>query len=89
MEKAKKERKTLLRNFDRGSLDSKLYDNFRFEYYLSLAEWLVEKGGTLDKFEKKMHLKEVTGYLKEMQEEDDVNIYVKRIGEFCHTIENS
>ena len=89
MEKAKKERKTLLRNFDRGSLDSKLYDNFRFEYYLSLAEWLVEKGGALDKFEKKMHLKEVTGYLKDMQEEDDVNVYVKRIGEFCHAIENS
>lgn len=89
MEKAKKERKTLLRNFDRGSLDSKLYDNFRFEYYLSLVEWINEKGDSLDKFERKMHLKEVNSYLKEMKEEDGINVYIKRISEFCHVLENA
>ena len=88
LETAKKERKTLLRNFDRGALDSKLYDNFRFEYYLLLAEWLEEKGGTIDKFEKKMHLKEIKAYLKEINEEENINVYVTRIGEFCNKIES-
>ncbi len=89
MDKAKKERKTLLRNFDKGSLDSKLYDNFRFEYYLAVAEWLKERGEAIDKFEKKMQLKEINGYLKDIKEEDGVNIYIKRIGEFCQEIEKS
>lgn len=89
MDKAKKERKTLLRNFDKGSLDSKLYDNFRFEYYLAVAEWLKERGEAIDKFEKKMQLKEINGYLKDIKEEDGVNIYIKRIGEFCQEIENA
>lgn len=88
LEMAKKERKTLLRNFDRGALDSKLYDNFRFEYYLLLAEWLDEKGETIDKFEKKMHLKEIKSYLKEINEEENINVYVTRIGEFCNKIES-
>lgn len=89
MDKAKKERKTLLRNFDKGSLDSKLYDNFRFEYYLAVAEWLKEKGEVIDKFEKKMQLKEINGYLKDIKEEDGVNIYINRIGEFCQEIEKA
>ena len=87
MEKAKRERKTLLRNFDKGSIDSKIYDNFRFEYYLAVTEWLSEKGNSIDKFEKKMHLKEINGYLRDIKEEDDINLYIKRISEFCHAIE--
>lgn len=89
MEKAKKERKTLLRNFDKGSLDSKLYENFRFEYYLAVAEWLKERGDQVDAFEKKMQLKEINGYLKDIKEEDDTNVYIRRIGDFYQELESS
>jgi hypothetical protein len=82
LELAKKERKALVRNFNKGSIDSKLYDNFRMEYYLILVEFMENVDlDSIDKFEKKMYLSEINKYLTLKKEEDNTGIYVKKIEE--------
>lgn len=82
LELAKRERKALVRNFNKGSIDSKLYDNFRMEYYLILVEYMENVDiNTIDKFEKKMYLSEINKYLTLKKEEDSTGIYVKKIEE--------
>lgn len=83
LEKAKREHKSLIRHYDQGAIDSKLYDNFRMEYYLNLSEYMsYADDGSMDKFEKKMYLNEINKYLKLIEQEEDANIYVKKIGEY-------
>ena len=40
LEKTKRERTALKNNFELGSIDTKLYENFEMEYYLCLSEYL-------------------------------------------------
>lgn len=80
LELAKKERKALVRNFSKGSIDSKLYDNFLMEYYLILVEYMENIDiNTIDKFERRMYLNEINKYIEKKKAEDNTGIYVKRI----------
>jgi hypothetical protein len=85
-----KERKSLLRNFSQGSIDSKLYANFEMEYYLALAEYLLfSEAGEIDRFEQKMCLGEIKRYLSEVEKEDNGNFYVDQIGMYFNELKNA
>jgi hypothetical protein len=85
-----KERKSLLRNFSQGSIDSKLYANFEMEYYLALAEYLLySEKGEIDRFEQKMCLSEIKRYLSEVEKEDNGNFYVDQIGMYFNELKNA
>ena len=85
-----KERKSLLRNFSQGSIDSKLYANFEMEYYLALAEYLLfSEAGEIDRFEQKMCLGEIKRYLAEVEKEDNGNFYVDQIGMYFNELKNA
>ena len=74
------ERKALKRNFDNGIIDSKLYANFKMEYYLILSECLLyaEELG-IDEYDKQIYLEEISSYLQSETEEDGSSVYVDRI----------
>lgn len=80
LEMARKERKALKRNFDNGIIDSKLYANFKMEYYLILSECLLyaEELG-IDEYDKQIYLEEISSYLQSETEEDGSSVYVDRI----------
>lgn len=74
----------MLVNFGQGSIDSKLYENFRMEYYLALTEYLMcaDRIG-IDRFDLKMYLDDVNGYLESVSAaEDENNVYIDRIGDY-------
>lgn len=83
-----KERKTLIRNYDDNSIDSKLYSSFQMEYYLNLLEYLefcdVE---ALDEFEYMMYIDEIDDYISYYSNSDSVNVYFKKIVNQRSTIE--
>jgi len=90
LELTKKERKSLLRNFDKGTIDSKIHENFRMEYYLTLSEYLMCKELVKeDRFEVKMYLEEIKNYLKESLAADDSNIYISRINDYYNIIKDN
>lgn len=62
LKKSKKERTSLKNNFEIGSIDSQLYDNFAMEYYLTLVEYL----GYADKLE--LDEDDVDDYKEEIKE---------------------
>ena len=83
LELTRKERKSLMRTFDKGTIDSKLFENFKMEYYLTLSEYLLcEEAVKEDRFEVKMLLEEIKNYLKETADNDDSNIYISQIGDY-------
>ena len=72
-----------MRTFDKGTIDSKLFENFKMEYYLTLSEYLLcEEAVKEDRFEVKMLLEEIKNYLKETADNDDSNIYISQIGDY-------
>ena len=80
LEASLRERKTLLRNYDDNSIDSKLYSSFKMEYYLNLMEYLecCDKD-SLDEFTYMMYLDEVDDYISYYSATDKVNAYFKKI----------
>lgn len=76
----KKERTALKNNFEIGSIDSQLYDNFSMEYYLTLIEYLgyAERLG-LDEDDVEDYKDEIANYLKESKVQSDHSKYVERI----------
>jgi hypothetical protein len=80
LNKTKKERAALKNNFEVGSIDSQLYDNFAMEYYLTLVEYLnYGKKLGLDDDEIEDYMKEIEKYLRESKRITEHSKYVERI----------
>lgn len=80
LEKSKKERTALKTNFEIGSIDSQLYDNFAMEYYLTLIECLhyADELG-LDEDDVEDYKDEIRKYIEESKAQSDHSKYVERI----------
>ena len=81
--KTLKERESLKNSFDRGTIDSKLYDNFCMEYYLSLVNYLSFHEGKVDDFEVLMYKSEIKSYLNAVAQSNSENAFMKQIELFC------
>ena len=81
--KTLKERESLKNSFDRGTIDSKLYDNFCMEYYLSLVNYLSFHEGKVDDFEVLMYKSEIKSYLSAVAQSNSENAFMKQIELFC------
>ncbi|MGN1373328.1 MAG: TIR domain-containing protein [Candidatus Coproplasma sp.] len=78
--KSKKERTSLKNNFEIGSIDSLLYDNFSMEYYLTLVEYLsyAEKLD-LDEDDVEDYKDEIQSFIDESTKQVNHSRYVDRI----------
>lgn len=66
LELSKKERSALLRNYSMGSIDSKLYDSFRLEYFLSIGEYIrFARPESISKLELHMMKSELKRFIDE------------------------
>jgi hypothetical protein len=75
-----KARKQLVRTFDNNSIDSKLYDNFKMEYFLNLMEYLdFSDRASIDEFDYMMYLDEIDEYIREYSRSDTMGTYFKKI----------
>lgn len=75
-----KARKSLIRVFDNNSIDSKIYHNFKMEYYLNLTEYLsFYDKESVDKFEYKMYLEEIDSFITNSSSGEKINVYIKKI----------
>ncbi len=74
------ERANLKQNFQAGSIDSKLHQNFLMEYYLTLSECIsyADELG-IDEFEVMMCKDEIQDYLNDVNQRSDVSKYIYRI----------
>lgn len=74
-----KERKSLLKNFDSNSTDTKIYSNFEMEYYLNLVEYLdyFDKS-QIDEFDYIMYLSDIDGYISKV-DRNSVHAFVNKI----------
>jgi len=80
LEKTKKERTALKNNFEIGSIDSQLYDNFAMEYYLTLIEYLQYADKLkIDEEDIEDYKDEIKNYLKDTQKIKEHSKYVERI----------
>lgn len=66
------ERNNMKMNFERGSIDTKLYNTFNMEYYLALTEYL-----SLDenKAYKSLYMEDMKNALDSIESERDLNVY--------------
>ncbi len=80
LEKTKKERTALKNNFESGSIDTQLYENFAMEYYLSLIEYLnyADKLG-LDEDDVEDYEAEIAAYVADSRKQSAHSRYVDRI----------
>ena len=80
IKKSLKERKELLRHFDKYSIDTNLYRNFEMEYYLNLGEYLNFVGkDNVDPFDYMMYLSDIDTFISEYANKDHLNAYIKKI----------
>ena len=80
LQKSKKERTSLKNNFEVGSIDSQLHDNFAMEYYLTLIEYLSYADKlNLDEDDIEDYKDEINDYIKESKQQIDHNRYIERI----------
>jgi hypothetical protein len=80
LNKTKKERAALKNNFEIGSIDSQLYDNFSMEYYLTLVEYLnYADKMDLDEDDIEDYKREIEKYLSESKRITEHSKYVERI----------
>ncbi len=84
LEKTLMERKSLRKNFGKGTIDTQLYNNFCMEYYLALVNYLDFVGeGEVDEFDLMMYRKEMTDYLNSVKKDSQENPYLKQIAKWC------
>lgn len=80
LSKSLKEWKCLLNNFGDNSIDSKLYENFEMEYYLTLIEYLsVCNNDSIDEFERRMLLDDIDGFISKFEKRNNAHAYIKKI----------
>lgn len=79
LEQAKNLRFDMMNSY-KGALDTKLYDHFRIEYYLTICEYLKCAGSKLDATRRKRYKYGVETFLKEIrQQQRDDNVYIDKI----------
>ncbi len=79
LEQAKNLRFDMMNNY-KGVLDTKLYDHFRIEYYLTVCEYLKCASGKLDAIKRKRYKHGIETFLKEIrQQQRDDNVYIDKI----------
>lgn len=81
------ERKSLLRTFGNNSIDSKLYNNFRIEYYINLLEF-IENNPNIDNFELSLNIKELKSFVDEFKLDNKISVYIQSIGDKLKKLEN-
>ena len=75
-----KEWKGLLNNFGDNSIDSKLYENFEMEYYLTLIDYLnICNDDSIDEFEKIMLLDDIDEFISKFEKRNNAHAYIKKI----------
>lgn len=75
-----KTRKQLVRNFDDNTVDSKIYNNFEMEYYVSLIEYILFFGKeTIDPFDYMVYMKDIDEYIAKNEQTDSIHAFVKQI----------
>ena len=75
-----KERRSLLRNFSRNSIDTKLYANIEMEYYLNLIEYIDFVGkDQIDKFEYMIYLSDIDTFISNYASKNNVHAYIQKI----------
>lgn len=80
LEKTKKERTALKNNFEIGSIDTQLFENFEMEYYLTLTEYLIYADMfNIDEDEVEDYKDEIKAYLKDTKRQIEHSKYVERI----------
>lgn len=80
LEKTKKERTAMKNNFELGSLDSKLYNNFAMEYYLTMIEYLGYADSLgLSSEDIEDYKDEIHSFIKKSKNQTDHNKYIGRI----------
>ncbi len=80
LKKTRKERAMLKTNFEEGSLDSKLHENFMMEYYLTLSE-CMEYADELDLDEEDVEdcKEDIQKFLQQLNDQDDTTVYIEKI----------
>lgn len=72
--------KSLLSNFGDNSIDSKLYENFEMEYYLTLIEYLeICRRDSVDEFERMMLLDDIDNFISRFEKKNNAHAYIKKI----------
>lgn len=80
LKKTKKERTALKNNFELGSLDSKLYDNFAMEYYLTMIEYISNADSLgLSSEDIEDYKDEILSFIKKSKNQTDHSKYIERI----------
>lgn len=74
-----KEWKALLNTFGDNSIDSKLYENFEMEYYLTLIEYLNVEGNGVDAFERILFLDDIDSFILKFEKRNNAHAYIKKI----------
>ena len=78
--KTKKERTALKNNFETGSIDTKLCENFQMEYYLTLIEYLAYADKLhLDEDDVDGYKEDIAAFIESSRKNADHNRYIDRI----------
>ena len=87
--KTKKERTALKRNFEAGSIDSKISETFSMEYYLTLIEYLkFGKYIDIDEDELDDYMDEIADFVKKSKSETGFSRYIERIDSIYNEMNN-
>ncbi len=80
LKKTKRERTSLKNNYAIGSIDSKLYENFSMEYYLTLCECIQYADKlSLDEDEIEDYKEEIREFINSYKKNDDSTLYISKI----------
>lgn len=80
LEASLSERRSLMRNFDKNSVDSKIYSNFEMEYYLNLIEYMTYFGKeTMDEFDYMMYLTDIDHFIDALENKNGEHAYIRKI----------
>ena len=68
-----------MRNFDKNSIDTKLYVNFEMEYYLNLIEYIDFFGKSkIDEFDYIMYLNDIDSFIANYAK-GNMHAYIRKI----------
>ena len=81
LEKTKRERTALKNNFELGSIDTKLYENFEMEYYLCLSEYLEYADELdLDEDDVEDYRDDIRAFVRAAGQKTEHSRYIEKIG---------
>ena len=78
MQKTIKVRSGLKKTFEKGTIDTQIYNYFCMEYYLAVIKYLP-LAKDIQPYERRTYKKEINEYLESVKEQDNKNAYIKQI----------